>query len=216
MKVFRFLAIITIIAFSINGQAQYRQGGCQGSQNAGSQWYFTPYVGIGGAYYSYDLNGSVVDANGKSYEKEESKLLWTIPVGFNILYRFNKVNFGAGLLWQGFYGDSENGYTQNDVNLYLYKAHLRLEIPFYRDPFFDYGMSINAGGFLANNYVGESPKLPVFGELGLFYNHVLSSNSSLFTELNFEYGRFNTTINLAESQHQYRDLKFIVGYRFWF
>jgi len=209
------LFVLLGLSISINVSAQRtRQASCSNQESA--RWYFMPYVGVGAAWYSYNLNGTVIDPQGKSYETEKSGTMLSYDAGLMFLHRFDVFNLGIGLEWQGFNGTSSNGFTESKVNLYYYKAYGRLEMPIYSTSFNDFGAYANIGAILPQNAAGDNPSVGLFIDLGLYYNLIINKSSSFFFGLGFQEASFNTSIGQAVSKHRQRDLKLNLGYRIWF
>ena len=215
MKQFIIILFIAVFLSPLSLFSQRTRVASCANQSA-ARWYVMPYGGIGMGWYSYNLNGTVMDQNGSSIELEESNTLLTYDFGIHMLYRFEAINLGIGGEWQGFKGESSNGLTTSDVNLYYYKFYGRIEVPMYSDSFNDFGAYANLGGAIPNNAVGENPRIGYFIDLGLYYNLIVNKSSSFFFGLGYQQSSFNSTIGSSISKHKENDLKLTVGYRFWF
>ncbi len=213
----KYILSIAILIFLIPSLAQAqrtRQASCANQES--SHWYFMPYIGVGTAWYSYNLNGTVVDSKLNSYETEESNTMLTYDVGLMFLYHFDAINLGIGLEWQGFNGSSSNGFTSRDVSLYYYKAYGRIEVPIFSDSFNDFGAYANIGAILPNNAEGDDVKIGYLIDLGLYYNLIINKSSSFYFGLGYQQASFSSTIGQAVSKHRQSDLKLTLGYRIWF
>lgn len=209
-----YLVLVLLVFPTVSNAQRTRQASCANQKT--TNWYFMPYGGVGMAWYNYNLNGTVMDAQLNSYETEQSKTMLTYDVGLQLLYHMEAINLGIGLEWQGFNGSSSNGLTSQDVSLYYYKAYGRLEVPIFSDSFNDFGVYANLGAVFPNNAAGENIKVGYFIDLGLFYNLIISKSSSFYFGLGYQQSSFNSTIGLAVSKHRQNDLKLTLGYRIWF
>jgi hypothetical protein len=208
------IALISMLTPTMLKAQRTRQASC--SNQVSDRWYLMPYGGIGAAWYSYNLNGTLMDNQGTSYETEKSSTMLTYDVGLMFLRRFDVLNLGIGLEWQGFNGSSSNGLTDSKVNLYYYKAYGRFEVPIFSSSFNDFGAYVNLGAVFPNNVSGDNPSVGYFIDLGLYYNLIINKSSSFFFGLGFQEGSFNSTIGQAISKHRQSDLKLTLGYRIWF
>ena len=206
-------AILLLLVPSLAQAQRTRQASC--SNQSSSHWYIMPYGGIGAAWYSYDLNGTVMDKN-KTYEKAKSNTMLTYFAGIQGLYHFDAFNLGLGGEWQAFNGTTDLGLTSVNESLYYFKAYGRIEVPMYSDSFNDFGAYANLGALFPNNVFGKNPSIGLFVDLGLYYNLILNKSSSLFFGLGFQQGGFESTIGQSISHHRQSDLKITIGYRIWF
>ena len=215
MKKYILSLIIAILFIPNLTKAQRtRQASC--SNQSSSHWYIMPYGGIGTAWYSYDLNGTVIDPDGYTNEKAESKTMLTYFAGIQGLYRFSAINLGLGGEWQGFNGEMTIGQTTSDVNMYYFKGYGRIEAPIYSDSFNDFGAYANIGAIFPNNVDGDNPNIGFFIDLGLYYNLIINQSSSLFFGLGYQQAGFESTIGQAVSNHKQTEARLTLGYRFWF
>jgi len=212
---YKLLIILLTTFFALQLNAQLRHGSC--SSKSQSKFYITPYIGIGGGSYSYDLNNTVIGPGPDSTVYNTSKGGVTTPVvGFNLMYSIGKANIGGGFEWQGV-----NGSTSTEINAvkhsaYLYKFYGRLEFALYSDPFNDVGVFFQGGLSFPKKFVGESNDLGMFVAGGIFYNYIINSTSSIFITVDYEYSAFTSNIAKAVSNHRLLPIKLTVGYRFWF
>ena len=203
-------SLIPTLAYS----QRTRQASC--SNQSSSHWYIMPYGGIGAAWYSYNLNGTVIDSDGHTFEKAESKTILTYYAGVQGLYRFSGINLGIGGEWQGFNGEVNQGLSNSAISLYYFKAYGRIVAPMYSDSFNDFGAYANIGAIIPQNAFGESPSVGMFIDLGLYYNIIINQSSSFFLGLGYQQAGFESTIGQAVSNHKQSDLRLTLGYRFWF
>ena len=191
-----------------------RIGSC--SSQKSSKWYIMPYAGAGMAWYSYNLNGTVLDTNGTTYDLQKSGTIPTYYAGLMFLHHFDAFNLGLGGEWQGFSGTSDNGYTSQSIKLYYFKVYGRFELPIYSSSFNDFGFYGNLGALFPNNAQGSNARPGFFVDLGLYYNLILTKSSSLFFGMGYQQSGFQSTIGNAVSSHKQNGFTFTAGYRIWF
>ncbi len=212
----RFFIITTIlVAFSFVATAQLRHGSCNSKSQ--SKFYITPYVGVGGGAYSYELNKTVIGPAPDStvYENSEGGM-FTPVVGLHLVYNIGKVNIGGGAEWAGMYGTTKTDINSVKHSAYFYKFYARVEYAFYSDSFSDIGMHLHGGISFPKKIVGVSNDLGTFVLGGLYYNLILNSQSSFIFSVDYEYSMFNSTIGNSVSNHTLKPIKVSAGYRFWF
>ncbi len=215
MRKYIFILIAGILFIPAITKAQRtRQASC--SNQSSAHWYIMPYGGIGTAWYSYDLNATVIGSDGYTYEQAESNTMLTYFAGIQALYRFPAINLGLGGEWQGFNGEMTIGPSTADVNMYYFKGYGRIEVPMYSDSFNDFGAYANVGALFPNNVTGDDPKIGMFIDLGLYYNLIINKSSSFFFGLGYQQVGFESTIGQAVSKHKQNEARLTLGYRFWF
>lgn len=207
------LLVLTILSSDIFAQRSIRQGSCGAASS--SRLYITPYFGGGGSTYKYNLNNSVMDAD-SNYYKEETGKLFSPLAGINILYNVGKSNIGGGIEVQGLLGKTNNGLFETSRSIYFYKFYGRYEYAIYKDSFFDFGIYVEGGLLFPKKIQGDMPTMGSFGKIGIFYNLIINSNSSLLIGVDYQYSKFNSTIGQAISNHTANGVKLNIGYRFWF
>jgi hypothetical protein len=214
MQNIKVLLILFVLGFSFFSKAQsYRIGSC--GNNSSSHLYITPYIGLGGGAYSYELNNTVMDADSVFYNKEKGGVFTPI-VGINFMYKIGKGNLGGGTEFQGLYGETDNGLTSTKENAYLLKFYGRYEYAIYNDAFNDFGIHLEGGLLFPYGVIGEYASMGAYGKVGIFYNYIIGSTSSLFIGLDYSYSMFRTQIGNADSNHNLGNIELTVGYRFWF
>jgi len=209
------LFIIAITFFFTNNiySQSYRQGSC--GSNSYSRLYITPYIGIGGGSYSYDLNKTVMDTDSNYFDQEKGNV-FTPAFGINFLYKIGKSNLGGGAEIQGINGTTQNELFDTKQSAYLFKFYGRYEHDLYSDSFNDFGFAIEGGLLFPNKVAGDYPKMGGYGKVGLYYNYIINSTSAIFVGLDYSYSVFNTEIGKSISNHSLGDVKLTIGYRFWF
>jgi len=213
-KQFLYL-VIAVVLFPLGLQAQRtRQASC--SNQSSAHWYIMPYAGAGAAWYSYDLNGTVITPDGKTIERAETKTVLTYFAGIHALYRFSAINLGIGGEWQGLSGEVSHEIKTMDLNLYYFKIYGRIEAPIYSDSFNDFGAYANLGAIIPNNAFGDNATTGGFIDVGLYYNLIITQSSSFFFGLGYQRAGFQSTIGQSVSKHSQSDLRLTLGYRFWF
>jgi len=212
----KYILIISIFTFSF--QSIFAQGTRQAScsNQSSAHWYIMPYAGAGAAWYQYDQNGSVINANAHSYELAESNTMLTYYAGIQGLYHLSAINLGLGGEWQGFNGIIDNGLRKYTTSLNYFKFYGRIEAPIYSDSFNDFGVYANVGAVIPNSAFGTNTTVGVFIDLGLYYNLIITGSSSFFFGLGYQQTAFNTTVAHAVSKHSQNDVRLTLGYRFWF
>jgi len=214
MNKIKILLLIIIIGFSLQSTAQtYRQGSCGG--NSSSNFYITPYIGIGGGSYSYNLNNTVMDIDSTYYNNEKGSVFSPIA-GINFMYKIGRGNLGGGAEYHGLFGETGNGLTTTKQSTFLLKFYGRFEYIIYTDAFNDFGVFFEGGLLFPNNAIGEYANMGANGKGGIFYNYIIGSTSSLYIGLNYEYAMFTTEIGSAVSNHKINNIELTIGYRFWF
>jgi hypothetical protein len=214
MRKLFFIILFSILTPYIASSQSTRIASCANQQSA--RWYLMPYAGLGMAWYSYNLNGTVIDTNGYTHDLQESGTIPTYYAGFMFLHRFDAFNLGVGGEWQGFSGTSDNGFTQMDIDLYYIKAYGRFELPIYTSSFNDFGFYGNIGAIFPYNAQGSNVRTGFFLDLGMYYNLILTESSSLFFGLGYQQSNFETTIGSAVSKHKQNGFTMTAGYRIWF
>ena len=209
-----YLAIVSLLFPAVLQAQRTRQASCANQSSA--HWYITPYGGIGAAWYSYELNGTIINPDGKTIEKAETNTLMTVFFGVQSLYRFSAINLGIGGEWEGFSGKVNNGISKFDLNLYYFKIYGRIEAPLYSDSFNDFGAYANIGAVIPNRAFGEQASPGGFIDLGIYYNLILNQSSSFLFGLGYQQAGFHTTIGQSVSKHTQKDLRLSLAYRFWF
>jgi hypothetical protein len=212
-KILIILLIGLLTPFVAKSQ-RTRVASCANQQSA--RWYFMPYAGVGMAWYSYNLNGTVMDTTGYTYDLQKSGTIPTYYAGLMFLHRFDGFNLGIGGEWQVFSGTSDNGYTQMDIDLYYIKAYGRFELPIYSSSFSDFGFYGNLGAIFPYNAQGTNVHTGFFLDLGMYYNIILTESSSLFLGMGYQQSNFQTTIGNAVSKHKQNGFTLSAGYRIWF
>ena len=214
MKTLKLLLFSLFVIASNNLFAQnYRQGSC--GTNSYSRLYITPYISLGGGSYSYLLNNTVMGTDSVFYNNEKGGV-FTPSLGVNILYNIGKANLGGGAEFQGIYGTTNNGLYDTKQSAYLLKFYGRLEYRIYHDAFNDFGLGFEGGLLFPKNVVGSYPSMGAYGKVGIFYNYIINSTSSLYLGLDYSYSSFTTEIGSGISNHTLGDIKLTIGYRFWF
>lgn len=213
IRTFVLIGLFLIPLFGMTQNNRTRQASCAGGK--ASKFYITPYIGLGGASYSFELNSTVMDADSNIYDLEEGRMLTPIA-GINFMYSLGRSNLGGGAEWQSFIGETDNGFTQTSRTIYLPKFFGRYEFAFYSDSFSDFGAYLEGGLVFPKNTQGESVDMGSFFKIGLFYNLIINHTSSLFVGLDYQYSSFTSVIGNEISNHYTRDIKISIGYRFWF
>ncbi|RLD46241.1 MAG: hypothetical protein DRI86_03690 [Bacteroidetes bacterium] len=214
MQNIKTILFLFVLFLSITSSAQsYRQGSC--GNNSSSHLYITPYIGVGGGTYSYNLNNTVMDTDSVFYNNENGSVFTPI-VGINFMYKIGKTNLGGGGEVQGVYGNTQNGLTKTKQSAYIFKFYGRFEYDLYSDAFNDFGFALEGGLLFPNNVIGLYPSMGAYGKVGLYYDYIISSTSALFIGLDYSYLTYNTEIGKAVSNHSIGDIKLTIGYRFWF
>ena len=212
-KIFISFLVFGLLPLLTRGQST-RVGSCSNHQSA--RFYIMPYAGAGPAWYSYPLNGTVMDSTGYSYEREKSGTIPSYFAGVTALYHFETFNLGIGGEWQGFSGTTDNGYTQHDLSLYYFKAYGRFEFLLYTSSFNDFGLYGNVGAVFPQNAPGTNAKTGLFIDLGLYYNLVINQSSAFYFSLGYQQASFQTSIGNSISKNRQSELRLSLGYRFWF
>ncbi len=214
MHFLKYILLIIVLGTLSKVSAQnYRQGSC--GNNSYSHLYITPYIGLGGGQYSYNLNNTVMDTDSIFYNQEKGGM-FTPLVGINFMYKVGKGNLGGGTEIQGAMGVTNNELFSTKQNIYLFKFYGRYEYALYTDAFNDFGIHIEGGLLFPRNVFGNSPTMGAYGKTGFFYNYIISSTSSLFLSLDYSYSTFNSEIGGGLSRHKLENLEINIGYRFWF
>jgi hypothetical protein len=164
--------------------------------------------------YTYDLNGTVMDSDSNYYLTESGRMFAPL-FGLNLMYSIGKSHLGGGAEWQGLIGKTDNGLYKTPQNAYLWKFFGRYEYNLYSDAFFDFGFLLEAGLDIPKNVYGYQHQFGPFVKGGIFYNHLINSNSSLLIGLDYQYVTFNNTVGLSISNHRIKGLNLTIGYRFW-
>lgn len=208
-----FITTILLVILSLAVNAQLRYGSC--ASKSQSKLYVTPYVGVGGGSYSYDLNKTLIGADSTIFPTEKGGM-FTPVAGVHLVYNIGKINIGGGVEWAGMYGTTKTDISSVKQSAYFYKFYARVEYAFYSDSFSDIGIHLHGGVSFPKNIIGANSDLGTFVLGGLYYNFVINSQSAFLISADYEYSMFNSIIGNSVSNHILKPIKLSVGYRFWF
>jgi hypothetical protein len=184
----KLLIVLVFTILTISGHSQMRYGNCR-SANSQDRFYITPYVGIGRSTIT------------TSFLKDKST---TWVAGITAHYMFNSFRLGLGARYQE--------YTKFDYT--FLKPYISFEYPIYFDEFQDFGFYAQIGPALGQD---EIPDLSgVFGDLGIFYNYVITPSSGIWAAIDFSYNDLSYPLGVSTQEMKITEFKLLVGYRFWF
>ena len=199
MRYLKFFLLVFVLWNAADSEAQVRIGSCS-SVNNYDKFYITPYVGAGYAKINREDIGK-----GK---------MFSYYGGISGLYNAGGFRIGLGFRYQQ-YNEKYDFQNVAGTNKYSYlKPYFAFELPLVFDDFYDFGLYLNAGADLPLKRTMTNGGF--MADAGLYYNWVLTSSSGLYFALDYGFNSLSMNYNSASKSVMINEIKFSIGYRFWF